>query len=236
MGWFFRAVDWPDRGRVLAGQRQGFDNLFAPGIYEMVWENGKYEGGERLPLPRGLTVFGMARGTVRSTADTDTVAYNSSGYVRILDSQGDEQWVTNERYGGSAEFFEIKDKEDPKETVKRYVSPRLRLFDVDGDGVQEVFALRNVDSASAFARLRIFKNGRLDALKWDQLGLTPIWKTRELPKYISDFTLADMDGDKYPEVIAAVVQKSSSVMSKGSSYLAVFKLNPAETADAAAKP
>ncbi len=230
MTWFLRTVDWPGRGKIIAGQRQGFDTLFAPGIYEIIWQNGQYETAERLALPRNLDIYGFAYGPVRSHADNDIVAFDSGGYIRILDQRGEEQWASTERYGGSANFFQVPDWEDPKESIKRYLSPHIHLFDVNNDGVQEILVMKNLDSASAFAHIRLFKNGRLEALKWDQLGLTPFWKTRDLSKYISDFTLCDIDGDTRPEAIAVIVSKTKHALSKGSSFVVVFKLFSSETA------
>ncbi len=228
MTWFLRTVDWPGRGKILVGQRQGFDTLFAPGIYEITWQNGQYESGERLPLPRNLDIYGFACGPVRSAADTDIVAFDSGDYVRILNQRGEEQWASSERYGGSANYFQVPDQEDPKERVKQYISPQIHLFDVNNDGVQEILVMKNEDSASAFAHIRLFKNGRLEALKWDQLGLTTFWKTRDLAKYISDFTICDVNGDHRPEAVAVIVSKTKHALSKGSSFVAVFNLDTAE--------
>jgi hypothetical protein len=225
MPWFWRSLNWPGRGKIMVGQRQGFDSLFASGIYEISWRAGKYDAAERLPLPGNLDIFGFAYGPVRSAADTDIVAYDSSGYVRILDQKGKEQWSSSERYGGSANFFEVRSKEDPKERAKQYISPPIHLLDTNNDGVQEIFLTRNLDMAAAFGQIRMFKNGRLEAFQWDRLGLATIWNSRDISKYISDFTMADVDGDRKPELLAVVVQNTKHALSKGSSYIAVFRLN-----------
>lgn len=224
LNWYFRAVDVPGRGKVLAGQRQGLDEPFASAIHEMGQKGDSYGPKERLTLPRGLNIYGFAFGNVRSEHDTEVVAYNPGGFVRILNLRGVEEWITSERYGGSHLHIEFPNATDTSERLYVYLSPRIHLYDLDGDGIQELFVVDNEDMAGAFNRVRLFKNGRLEALKWDQLGMTPQWRTRNLAKYISDFTLADIDGDGKPEVVATVVQKSGGSISKAQSYLAVFKL------------
>jgi TolB-like protein len=224
LNWYFRALDVPHRGRILAAQRQGVDKPFGSTIHEVGLQGDQYTLMDRLPLPRGLNIYGVAYGDIRSTHDTEVTAYTDGGFVRILNPGGKEEWVTSERYGGSHLFIEFPDPGDVSDRQYIFLSPRIHLWDLDADGRQEIMVIRNETTSGAFKRVRIFKNGRLEALKWDELGLTSQWRTRNLAKYISDFALGDMDGDGKPEVVAAVVQKSGSLLSDARSYLAVFKL------------
>lgn len=224
LAWHFRAVKVPHRGKILAGQRQGLDAPFGSSIFEMKYEAGRYEPAQRLPLPRDLNIYGFAYGDVRHRHDTEVVAYNPGGFIQILDRRGDEEWRTSERYGGSPIFLDFPSKTDTDMRDYISISPRLHLYDLDEDGIQEIFVVKNDNIAGAFRNVRLFKNGRLEGLKWDELGLVPKWRTRNLSKYMADFNFADMDNDGRPEVVAAVVQKESGALSKGRSYVAVFKL------------
>ncbi|MEJ2156963.1 MAG: VCBS repeat-containing protein [Desulfobacteraceae bacterium] len=224
MNWYFRSVEVPNRGMILAGQRQGLSEPFAKGIFEMAWQSGKYAPAGRLPLPKDLEIYGFAYGSVRAPHNIEVVAYNPGGFIRILSRNGDEEWITSERYGGSNIFLDFPDKTDTFDHKYVYLSPRIHLYDLDGDGLEEVFAVNNDNLAGFMTRVRSFKNGRLVALKWDELGMTPKWHTRNLAKYMADFAFADVDGDGKPEVVAAVVQKDKGAIQKGRSYVAVFKL------------
>lgn len=223
--WYFRSVDLADRGRVLVGQRQGIGERFAPGIYEIGYSDGTYDGVQKLNFPRNRTVFGFAQGAVRSAGMADVVDYSRDGYLRLMDHKGAEEWVSSESYGGSANALFFRSKVDPKEKEVLYLPSRVHLADLDGDGLSEIMAVRNDDAAKAFDRTRWFKQGRLVIHKWDQLGLTTLWRTRGLSKFIGDFTLADINADGSPEIVAAVVQKQRTVVGSGSSYLAVFSLD-----------
>jgi hypothetical protein len=223
--WYFRVVDLFDRGRVLLGQRQGIDERFAAGIYEMEYKDGRYDAGQKLALPRNRNVFGFAQGAVRTAATSDMVDYSRSGYLRVMDSKGREEWTSTESYGGTDNTLVVKSKDDPNEKDILFLPSRVHLLDLDGDGLQEIVAVRNKDAAGAFSRTRLFKQGRLEILKWDQMGLMPVWRTRNVAKYIGDFTVADFNGDGKPEIVAAIVQKTRNMLGAGSSYLAVFSLD-----------
>ncbi len=223
LNWYFRAVDLPERGRVLVGQRQGVADRFGAGIYEIVWQGGAYDGTNRLPLPRDLNVFGFGYGRLRADENEEIAAYNPDGYVRILKRNGDEEWITSERYGGSAAYVQFPNKMDAIEKENVYLNPRLLLYDLDGDGLQEMLVVGN-ESASVLKNVRLFKKGRLEWLKWDSLGMRTVLRTQTLPKFIADFALTDLDGDGRPEMVVAIVQKESGMLSKGASYLAVFDI------------
>jgi hypothetical protein len=223
--WYFRSVDLPDRGRVLVGQRQGIDDRFAPGIFEVGHKGGTYDGVQKLNLPRNLTVFGFAQGAVRSVGMADVVGYSRDGYLRVMNHRGAQEWISSESYGSSANALLFRAKDEPKEKDILYLPSRIHLADLDGDGISEIMVVRNDDAARVFKSTRWFKQGHLMIHKWDQLGLETLWRSHGLSKFIGDFTLADINQDGSPEIVAAVVQKQRTVMGSGSSYLAVFSLN-----------
>jgi hypothetical protein len=223
--WYFRSVDLYDRGRVLVGQRQGINERFRPGIYEIGYSDGTYDGVQKLNFPRNRTVFGFAQGAVRSVGMADVVDYSRDGYLRVMDRKGAEEWVSNESYSSSANALFFRDEDEPNEKDIFYLPSRIHLADLDGDGISEIMVVRNDDAAGAFKRTRWFKQGHLMIHKWDQLGLTTLWRSNGLSKFIGDFTLADINQDGSPEIVAAVVQKQRTVLGSGSSYLAVFSLN-----------
>jgi hypothetical protein len=153
------------------------------------------------------------------------VAYSSSDYVQILGPRGNEIWTSPDRYGGSGNAIEVKREGDRMSKDLFFMPLRLKLFDMDGDGRGEIFVIGNeIPTGRTFSRVRLFKHGRLEALRWDELGLTPVWRTRNMAKRVSDFVLVDVTGDKRPEAVAAVVQKESSGISSGTSFLAVFEI------------
>lgn len=228
--WYFRAVDVSQRGKVLLGQRQGMGEHFGSGLYEMVWKTGNYQAGERQPLPRNLNIFGFAYGSVRSPDKPEVVTYNASGYLQVLNPSGGEESISADRYGGGTNMIVFADEEQWDVQDYIYLSPRIQLYDWDGDGIQEIMVVNNeLSSGSGYlSSQRFYAKGRIELLKWHGQGIRSIRRTLDVIRFISDTALVDLDGDGNPEMVAAVVKKARGIASKGSSYLAVFGIDPAK--------
>ncbi|MEA1970959.1 MAG: FG-GAP-like repeat-containing protein, partial [Thermodesulfobacteriota bacterium] len=57
--WFLRVIN-PSGSPLLLGQTAGIDKPFETDIHEIVWKNGKYVEGNRMLIPKGLSVYGLA--------------------------------------------------------------------------------------------------------------------------------------------------------------------------------
>jgi hypothetical protein len=201
------------------------DLLFLPGIFEMGYVDGRYDDVQKLGLPRTRNIFGFTQGAVRTPGEVDIIDYSRDHYLRISDHKGREEWASVDSYGGSANALVTKAKGESDELDMRYLPSRVHVADLDSDGLKEIIAVKNEDRTSNFSRLRMFKQGRLEVLKWDQVGLMPVGHTPSVARFIGDFTLDDVNGDGRPEIVAAIVQKARNVTGPGSSYLAVFSLD-----------
>jgi TolB-like protein len=227
--WYFRAVDIENRGRTLVGQRQGPGEPFMPGIYAMAWHSEGYKPGKRLSLPKDLNVFGFAHGIVRSAGTMETVTYRSSGHVQVLDTSGSEMVVSAERFGGGTNKIIFTDEEQWDEADHLFLPPRILLHDLDSDGIQEILVVNNQTSFGArgvFEHHRRYTKGRLQWLKIFSGGLRATIGTLDMPRFIADATLVDIDGDGRLEMIAAVVSKPRGSFSKGASSLVAFEITP----------
>jgi TolB-like protein len=225
--WYFRSVDVARRGKLLVGQRQGVGDRFSPGIYEMVWRAGAYEAGDRLPLPRKLNVFGFAYGAVRSADKLEVVTYNSGGHIQLLDRKGSETSISTEAYGGGANAIVFTDEEQWDEQDYIYLQPRIQLHDLNGDGLQEILVVNNqsgLPGGGALVRHRYYTKGRIEWLGWHAQGIRSVMQGHDLARFIADCALVDLDGDGDLEIVAAVVKDTAGALSRGSSYLTVFRM------------
>ena len=77
-----------------------------------------------------------------------------------------------------------------------------------------------------------FKNGQIDALFWDQIGLYNLWRTRRMKGHISDMAIADIDGDGQKELVFAnVVDIPTSInLEQGKSVIFAWKPKKDESA------
>ncbi|MGD9211735.1 MAG: FG-GAP-like repeat-containing protein [Desulfobacteraceae bacterium] len=227
MPWFFRAVDFHQRGRILVGQRQHKEKHFASTIHEMKYIDSAYVPGEPLALPQNLNIFGFAYGAVRSANKPEVVTYNSDGYVQLLSPSGKESFSTTELYGGGPNYLVFTNAAQYDVQDYIYLSPRIHLYDMDGDNTLEILVLKNQSGFSGsnfLSRQRFYAKGHLEWLEWRKNTICSTMRTIDMAKFIADSTLVDIDGDEDLEVVAAVVKKSGGVISKGSSYLTGFNI------------
>jgi len=99
---------------------------------------------------------------------------------------------------------------------------------VDDDGKREVFVVRNEElGGGVLGRYKQFTKGDLEILTWNGIALAPVSTTRSVQGWISDFAIADIDGDDVDELIVSVVGPKNrlSILSKDqSSSIISYKL------------
>jgi len=229
--WYYRTINIPGRGIVLIGQERGIGQLFKGKVYEMIWNNGRYEPGDQLILPSGMSVYGFAYGDALNSGQEMIVAFSKSEKIHILDQSGNNEWSSSENYGGSAVYLESLSyleafSEDRKEDEKRvYLPQRIHVADLDKDGKNEIIVVKNEDKAGSFPRLRYFENGYIECLSWNVIGMNFKWKTQKISGYISDYVIGDLNNDGNNEVIFSVVAKKSSITGTKKSYIVSWNVN-----------
>lgn len=234
--WHYRVIDLPSRGgKVLFGQKGGYAGIFSPNIYELKWVNGDYISTNSEALPKGLNVYGFSYGDVLNSGQEMILAFNSNEYIRLLDVNGNEEWISSEPYGGSSSYLEpsaeieaarkTRSDPDPRAQNRLYLPQRIIVTDIDKDGKKEVLVVKNIDtSGGVFARIRIFKSGYFESLSWDNVGLSPKWRTRKFSGYISDYALGDIDNDGTDELVFLLVtQTGGSTLGDDRSFVVSWK-------------
>jgi hypothetical protein len=215
--WYFRASDVPGKGRILMGQRQGSPSVndtgglyrhpfFFPGIFELAWTGRGFQAASRLRLPDNLNIYGFARGSIFNDGNIQTIAYSSEDTLRIYDADGNPQWAGEEILGGNPVYLESASSTDGRSQDRTYLNQRLVVADIDADGKSEVVTVHNHDVARRFVkRFRKYTRGRMIALQWNRVGMKTVWKGEAISGYISDFSLADLNGDGRLETVYAKV-------------------------------
>ena len=227
--WYYRVINVPYQDRILFGQqRKDKLKIFKPGVYEMKWESGEYKPTVRQNLPESITVYGFTYGDMMHDGREMIVAYSYNDRIRIMDKSGDEEWTGSEPYGGNPVFLEFFDRPDPSQQVPqdpekldRYFLPqRIHIADLDKDGKNDLILVKNHDvSGELISRIKMFNNGQIECLTWNNLGLGLKWRTQKISEYISDFTIADLNNDGNDELVFSVVSKAGKILGQSRSYI-----------------
>ncbi len=229
--WYFRVSDDPEQGRLLMGQRRSIPSAndtgslyayphFLPGVFELNWTGNEYQAGRRFPLPEEMTIYRFTRGDVFNDGRVRAIAYSASDDLRIYDPAGSPQWAGEETLGGNPLFLETTSSTDVRTKDRTYLTQRLAVTDLDGDGTVEIVTAHNRDAAKGFVeRFRKYTRGRMVALRWNKVNLKEVWTGEEISGYISDFSLADLNGDGRMEAVYAVVVSTGLAQATSSSIV-----------------
>ncbi len=224
--WYYRVVDMQKKGKILLGQKKGFqEDPFQPGIHEISWDKGEYRSLKIPDIPPKVNVYGFSCGDVMNNGTNIIAFLKANGQLQILSPKGEKEWSSPTRkFGGGSNYIEIPSQEYSKDTelTKFYfLQQRLYIHDFDEDGKNEVITIRNNDTLNQrLLRSRNFQDGWIESLQWDDItGLQENWKTEELPGYLSDFTIGDINDDGKKELIYSVVYKADNLFGKKKSCI-----------------
>jgi hypothetical protein len=239
--WYLRVLKTKASGTLLLGQKRGTGSsftftspqeaLFDRDIHEIQWQDGQYAAAGQFVLPqKDLTVFDFTQGDAANNGQLEIVAFLRNDYIRIYGPSGAVAWESDELYGGSRLFFEAPDVELSQSTnvvnssgrklAKYYLPQRIHITDIDGDGLNEIIVVKNYDGdGGIFSRVKSFKEGRIDCLSYDEIGIQRKWQTRNIAGYISDYVIGDLNNDGINEIVLSSVAKGKTAFSKGRSYI-----------------
>ena len=223
--WYYRVIDSPEPGKILIGQKRRMDDPFVPGVYQLTWRDGQYRQQEPLTLPGGINVFGFALGDVMNNGQQMIVAFDKGDHIRLFTMSGEEQWQSDESYGGSMNYLEFSSETDGSDTDRLYLSQRIYIRDLDRDGKNEVIVASNQGSLGRlFARFRRFTSGHVASLSWGALGLTLTRQTPKISGHISDYAIGDFDNDGAEEVVVAQVGKQGTAITSARSSINGYEI------------
>ncbi|MBU2622492.1 MAG: VCBS repeat-containing protein, partial [Proteobacteria bacterium] len=233
--WHYRVLDIPARGgKVLFAQKGGNASIFSGNVHELKWVHGYYISTNKEILPRGVNVYGFNYGDILNSGQEMTLGFNSNEYLSLFNANGGEEWTSSDPYGGSSAYLETpeeieaakKSKHDQRPENRLYLPQRIIVTDLDNDKKKEILVVKNIDTTGGiFSRVRIFKSGYFECLSWDNVGLSPKWKTRKFSGYISDYTLGDIDNDGKDELVFLLVtQTGGSTLGSDRSFVVSWKV------------
>jgi hypothetical protein len=222
--WYYRVVDLPKRGHILLGQKQGLESPWNKPVFELVWQNGRYESASQALPAKRASVLGLSLGNAMNDGSEAAVAFDDLDYLRLYGSTGKEIWKDSEISGGTPRYFVLPNTGGNDNENRAYYPMRILIKDINKDGKNNVITIKN-QRLSELISFRTFTHGEIEVRSWSGIGLPVLWKTRKLKGYFSDLSIGDFDNDGRDELVAAlVINTGSVVLTEPKSALIVYEL------------
>ncbi|MFA6030331.1 MAG: hypothetical protein WC969_10795 [Elusimicrobiota bacterium] len=192
--WMVRSYEDETGTAHLASQGLLKDAAFPYGpIKPLVYENGRYQQGPGLKLPRLEWLYGFA--TPKAIDETFPAFYTVNNRIRL--QFGKRSWFTPETYGQTANRVRRRES-------NFQFHPRLLVAPGGTEGFAGLYTLRNVPRFGALSdAFGSYNAAELLFLRWTGANVEPDWKI-QLPGYAPGLaTRVAPDGRK--ELLAAVV-------------------------------
>ena len=218
---YFSVIRAAGQEPELYGQRPSSGDPLLPGVFPLYLEGGDYVTGSKVNAPDYTQVFGINFAKLGDVQVLRPLIYNADDHIRLINSKGKNDWKGDESYGGSHKYLKLPDSQS-----RVYLKQRIVVTDLNNDGVNEVLVNQNTGSTGKlFERYRKYTSGSFVCLGWDGLGLAPLWHTRKVSGYMSDFFVGDFDNDGQPELVGAVVSGNAIIGGNEKSSLIAYELN-----------
>jgi hypothetical protein len=139
-----------------------------------------------------------------------------------MDGKGKVIWTSKADYG-SDNSFRVK----PFSSTTNVGADDIAFLNVRilarGKGI---FLIRNISSVGQILkRTKYYRGGEVQVLNWSGAMFMETWKSQEIPGYVADFQLQDIDGGQGEELIVAVnIPKESMFSGEKNSALMVTRV------------
>jgi hypothetical protein len=211
LDWFFRAVDWGGKGKVLLGQKKGDEKGFSGPIYEFGWDGKKYQDIRQAKIPKGINLYGFA--PFSHDGKMDFVYIDSDFKLKVMNEKGKVIWRSRDDYG-SNNTFEIKVLNKQGNVPDEFAFVNVRVI-AQGE---DIFIIRNISAiGQIFARAKYYNKGEVKQLAWTGAMFMETWRSQEISGYLADFQLQERKEDKAKEIFVAVALPKESVLSSDAS-------------------
>lgn len=229
----------PTFTKTLVGQ--GFDSikLFAPGVHQMVKQDGKYVLGTRIALPSGANVFNVAWIPASKAQDGELlVMMTEDEKLKIFQGRNDKPLhTTMERFSGSATGMDhykgmpgLGVDKTTQLPSKYYAPMRMIAADIGNTGENVLLLNKPISTASQFFdRYRFFPQGEIHALFWDGVGMALKWKTRRIRGSVAEIDLADINNDGIIDLVVGINTSPELGVGSRQSMITAYPLDISRT-------
>ncbi len=206
--WYTRTLFLPGKGMVLAGQQGGSDYPVKPGIYQLTVGDGELVKGEKLAIPEAVNLFDFVLGDFTGDGQTEIAVQSQDDHLYLYNKNGDVLWEGAADFGHTSRYIgpasaSLGDQENLQ------VPTRLVALDLNGDGRQELVAMKNPSGLGTIMRtVGSFVGGSIDIMAWNGITFNEYWSTGPIGSYIASYQLEATEGRLY----LALINKSKGLI------------------------
>ena len=225
--WYLRVVG-QGGGRFLAGQKAEASGarVFSGSVQNISLDGSKVASHGAVGLPEHVNLFNFVQGRLGSTGPLTAAVRFPSEHIFLYENKN-RVWESREEYSGTMTYLAPQNHRDPGDRKREFLPARLLIADIDGDGQNELIVAKNDRGGVPFmSNQRGFTSGVIQAFKYQNLSLTPFFRTRTLPGAVVDIQLADFKNNGTTSLVAAVLtQSKSGMLSEGLSLIVAYDIS-----------
>ena len=215
--WFFRGFSLAGGPKKIYAQAMGRDTDFYGDVVEATRNGAAIITKNPIKLPRYGDIYSFNQFRTQD-GQLMTVVINPDGYLVVYDQEMKELWRSNDKFGGSALYFQREDSANVRVTGEkfRWIFMNQRV-QVTSKG--EVLVGKN-DGFWVLGNARSYKRGAVFCLAWNGSSLEEKWHTRDTQNYMPDYAF---DEAKNELLILQTVQRPG-ISTRGASSLSIKKV------------
>jgi len=177
---------------------------------------------EQLPTLRGVQFYTLTLSDLDGNGEAEWLGLGEPGLneqstLYVWDKQGDILWSGDKKLGGTNNAILLGEAPfgDPPPRIS--FNSRLLVTDIDGDGSNELLAIKNIPLVKHVVNFVIYKKSNLIAYRVQGTSLSPAWTTTDI-----DYCLVDMQAENGKLFLAAQKGRVSNI-GKGSGLIMWFE-------------
>jgi len=225
--WYLRVVGQGD-SRFLAGQKAATSGtqVFSGSVQRVSLSGSSLSSQGGVGLPQHVNLFNFVQGRLGAGGAMTAAIRFPSEHIFLYDNKN-RAWESREEYGGTMTYLAPQNYRDSGDRKREYLPARILIADIDGDGQNELIVAKNDRGGVPFmSNQRGFTSGVIQAFKYQNLSLTPFFRTRTLPGAVVDLQLADFKNNGTLSLVAAVLtQPKSGMLSEGLSLIVAYDIS-----------
>jgi TolB-like protein len=200
--WFVSPLNMPDQGIILAGQRSGKEQLFAPGIFRLKFLSQIIQQREKIIQDDTINLYNFALADLDGNGTNEIIVLTPNHTLEIKNDSG-QLWQSSETYGdtitisiNNEQFIEIP--------------ARIMIADINNDQLPDIIIKQNMatDSNETYEP-DDFLRGSILAFSWNGSELNKIWQSEAVEGYISGYRFFPATGADPAQIYTGVVPHTS---------------------------